>query len=63
MDYEEFNYAIRQSGMNTALCLKERCEGWYTFSQTDLLPIIEEKNRLGYTLRQKTHPAEVADLL
>ena len=44
MDYEEFNNAIRQSGMNTALSLNECCEGWYEFSQTELLPITEEKN-------------------
>ncbi len=43
MDYEEFINIICQSGMNTALSLKERCEGWYEFSQTELLPIIEEK--------------------
>ena len=45
MDYEEFNDATRQSGMNTALSLKECCKGWYKFSQkTELLPIIEEKH-------------------
>jgi hypothetical protein len=44
MDYEEFNNAIRQSGMNTALSLNECCEGWYEFSQIELLPITEEKN-------------------
>jgi hypothetical protein len=27
MDYEEFNNAIHQSGMNTAISLKERCKG------------------------------------
>ncbi len=63
MDYEEFNNAICRSGMNTALSLKEHCEGWYTFSQMDLLLIIEEKNWLVHTLRQKAHPVEVADLL
>jgi hypothetical protein len=44
MDYEEFNNAIRQSGMNTAISLKEQCEGWYVFSQTELMSIIEVKN-------------------
>jgi len=63
MNYEEFNDAIRQSGMNTAISLKERCEGWYEFSQTELMPIIEEKNRLVHTLRQKVHSAEVTDSL
>jgi hypothetical protein len=51
MHYEEFNDAIRQSRMNTAISLKERCKGWYELSQTELMPIIEEKNRLVHTLR------------
>jgi hypothetical protein len=40
MDYEEFNDAICQSGMNTAISLKEHCKRWYEFSQTELMPII-----------------------
>jgi hypothetical protein len=63
MNYEEFNDAIHQSGMNTAISLKERCEGWYEFSQTELMPIIEEKNRLVHTLQQKVLSVETADLL
>jgi hypothetical protein len=63
MDYEEFNNAIRQSGMNTAISLKERCKGWYEFSQTELMPIIEVKNQLVHTLRQKVDPMEIDDLL
>ncbi len=63
MDYEELYDVIRQSGMNTALSLKESCEGWYKFSQTELLLIIEEKNRLAHTLRQKVHSVEVAGSL
>ena len=30
--------------MNTAISLKERCKGWYEFSQLELMPIIEKKN-------------------
>ncbi len=63
MDNEEFNDAICQSEMNTALSLKECCEGWYKFSQTELLLIIEEKNQLVHTLRHKVHSMEVAGLL
>ena len=63
MDYEEFNDAICQSGMNTAISLKERCKGWYEFSQTELIPIIEEKNQLVHTLQQKVHSVKAADLL
>ncbi len=63
MDYEEFNDAIRQSGMNTAIPLKEQCKGWYKFSQTELMPIIEEKNQLVHTLRQKVNTVEIDDLL
>jgi hypothetical protein len=63
MDYEEFNNAIRQSGKNTAIPLKERCKGWYEFSQTELMPIIEEKNRLVHTLKQKVNTVEIDDLL
>ena len=62
MNYEESNDAIRQSGMNTAISLKERCKGWYEFSQTELMPIIEEKNWLVHTLRQKVHSVKVTDL-
>jgi hypothetical protein len=63
MNYEEFNDAICQSGMNTAIFLKERCEGWYEFSQTELMQIIKEKNRLVHTLQQKVHSAEATDSL
>ena len=44
LDYEECNDAIHQSGMNTDVSLKERCKEWYEFSQTELMPIIEENN-------------------
>ena len=63
MDYEEFNDAIHQSGMNAAISLKVRWEGWYEICQTELMPIIEEKNQLVHTLRQKVHSVEAADLL
>jgi hypothetical protein len=63
MDYKEFNEAIRHIGTKTALSLKERCKGWYMFSRNNLLLIIEEKNQLVHTLRQRDHSMEVADLL
>jgi hypothetical protein len=64
MDYEEFNDVIQKSGANTALSLKEQCEGgWYVFSRNDLLPIIDEKNQLVHTLHQGGHLVVVADLL
>jgi hypothetical protein len=50
MDYEEFNYAIHQSGTNTALSLKERSVWWYMSSQMEFLPTIEVKNWLVHTL-------------
>ena len=33
------------------MTIKERCQGWYEFSKNELMPVIEEKNRLVHTLR------------
>ena len=51
MDYDDFNTAILDAGKATIVTIKERCQGWYEFSKNDLMPIIEEKNRLVHTLR------------
>jgi hypothetical protein len=46
MDYDSFNVAIIQAGQATALTLKDRCEGGYMFSWHEVMPNIEEKNKL-----------------
>jgi hypothetical protein len=51
MDYDDFNTAILDAGKAPIVTIKERYQGWYEFSKNDLMPIIEEKNRLVHTLR------------
>ena len=51
MDYDDFNTAILDAGKASVMTIKERCQGWYEFSKNELMPVIEEKNRLVHTLR------------
>jgi hypothetical protein len=63
MDYDDFNTAILDSGRATALTIKERCKGWYMFSRNALMPVIEEKNRIFYTLQHSNLPITASDSL
>jgi hypothetical protein len=63
MDYDDFNAAILEAGRVTAMTVTERCKGWYMVSRNDLMPVIEEKNRIVHTLRHDKLPAANATSL
>jgi hypothetical protein len=50
MDFTEFNASILQSGKLTATVLKEKCKGWFQFSQDMLNPLLTKQNQLLHTL-------------
>ena len=62
MSYDAFNDAIRKAGEETALIVGSRCEDWFQFNLTDLIPPIEERNHLLHALRSSTDlPPSIID--
>jgi len=53
MTYDNFCEAVKRAGRETAMSIENKCEGWYTASETILAPAIEEKNRLRHKLQER----------
>ena len=56
MDYIDFNTALLDAGKATTVTIKDRCHGWYAFSQDELMVVLKEKNRIVHTLARSQHP-------
>jgi hypothetical protein len=54
MNYDTFCEAVVRAGRETAVSIESKCEGWYTASESVLIPAIEEKNRLRHRLHDRS---------
>jgi hypothetical protein len=46
MTYDNFCEAVTRAGRQTVVSIESKCEGWFKASESILIPVIEEKNRL-----------------
>jgi hypothetical protein len=50
MRYVDFCQGVIRAGKETAVAIDQKCEGWYTASESILVPAIQEKNQLCHRL-------------
>ena len=54
MRYVNFCQGVIQAGKETAMAIDQKCEGWYTASESILAPAIQEKNQLRQSLHDRS---------
>jgi len=64
MRYVDFCQGVIQVGKETAMVIDQKCEGWYTVSESILAPAIQEKNQLHHRLHDRSglSPDEIAHI-
>ena len=53
MSYSDFCQGVIYAGKETTLAINRKCEGWYTASESILVPAIQEKNQLRHRLHNR----------
>ena len=64
MRYVDFCQGVIQVGKETAMAIDQKCEGWYTASESILAPAIQEKKQLRHRLhdRRELSPDEITNI-
>jgi len=64
MGYSDFCQGVIRAGKETALAIVQKCEGWYTASESILALAIQEKNQLRHRLhdRRNLSPDDITNI-
>jgi hypothetical protein len=64
ISYDNFCKAVTRTGKEIAIAINRKCNGWYTASESILVPAIQEKNCLRHRLHDSSglNSDEIADI-